>query len=100
MYIPEIIGAKYRPVAAIFFHILFSAGGLALILFSYCVRDFLYLQLVMSIPLLLIFPIAWILLESPRWQLIHGDIEDVMKALHKIADINNKSLPDDVQEHS
>jgi len=96
VYVPEIIGSNYRPTAVIFLHIFFSLGGIFLSLISYCVRDFFYLQLVMSIPFICMFPVTWILIESPRWQLTQGYTSEVREALHKIADINNKSLPENV----
>ncbi|KAK3885756.1 hypothetical protein Pcinc_010055 [Petrolisthes cinctipes] len=67
-------------------------GGLA-----YLYRNWRYLVLTTSLPLLLLLPLQWFLDESPRWLIVRGHHDRALQVLQKAARWNNTSLPPEHQ---
>lgn len=65
-----------------------SWGGMA-----YFIRDWRTLQLAVSLPNLILFPVLYFMDESPRWLITKGQHEKAMKVLKKAARWNNSKLP-------
>lgn len=66
--------------------------GLALV--TVFVRDWFVLSLVTSVPFLLYFFYIFIMPESPRWLLAKGKLEDALKILETMAQVNGKVFPE------
>ncbi|KAK3893490.1 hypothetical protein Pcinc_002709 [Petrolisthes cinctipes] len=67
-------------------------GGLA-----YLYRNWRYLVLTTSLPLLLLLPLQWFIDESPRWLIVRGNHDRALQVLQKAARWNNTSLPPEHQ---
>ncbi|KAK3891939.1 hypothetical protein Pcinc_004195 [Petrolisthes cinctipes] len=67
-------------------------GGLA-----YLYRNWRYLVLTTSLPLLLLLPLQWFIDESPRWLIVRGHHDRALQVLQKAARWNNTSLPPEHQ---
>ncbi|KAB0802118.1 hypothetical protein PPYR_04304 [Photinus pyralis] len=90
----EIIGSKWRTHIAILFQIPFDLGQASLGLIGYFFRDWQQIQLVISIPPILLLSYYWILPESPRWLLLNKKAEDAIHVLRTAARFNK------VQQHT
>ncbi|KAK3852061.1 hypothetical protein Pcinc_041330, partial [Petrolisthes cinctipes] len=71
---------------------LMMLGGLA-----YLYRNWRYLVLTTSLPLLLLLPLQWFVDESPRWLIVRGHHDRALQVLQKAARWNNTSLPPEHQ---
>ena len=70
--------------------------GYALLpLIAYLVPEWNKLLLTLSVPLILIIGIAFVIPESPRWQIVNNKMTKAQKTLEKISQKNKKSLPKD-----
>jgi len=94
--IAEMTKPKYRPLATIGFHVIFSLGCCMTALLSYFVRDWFYLQLIIALPLIWTVPIYFLLPRSLRWELSQGYTNKTMKTLQSIGKINRKKIPGDL----
>lgn len=63
----------------------------------YFVRDWRYLSLAVSLPLLFIFSCFFILPESPRWLIATGNYRRAAKLMKTIATFNRKTIPDNYE---
>lgn len=63
----------------------------------YFVRDWRYLSLAVSLPLLFIFSCFFILPESPRWLIATGNYRQAAKLMKTIATFNHKTIPDNYE---
>lgn len=61
------------------------------------IRDWRYLSLAVSIPLLLLFSCFFVLPESPRWLIATGNYKRAARVMKTIAKFNGKSIPDDYE---
>ncbi|XP_068227224.1 organic cation transporter protein-like isoform X2 [Palaemon carinicauda] len=60
---------------------------------GYFIRDWRTLQLAVSLPNFILFPLLYFMDESPRWLITKGYHEKAMKVLKKAARWNNSKLP-------
>ncbi|XP_063225465.1 organic cation transporter protein-like [Bacillus rossius redtenbacheri] len=84
----EIMGGKWRMITAVLNHLPFCLGHMTLALIAFYVRDWRTLQLVISLPSLLLVSYWWTLPESPRWLLTRGRESEAIEILEKVAKTN------------
>ncbi|XP_076064207.1 organic cation transporter protein-like [Oratosquilla oratoria] len=70
-----------------------ALGYMALPGIAYVVRDWQWLQVVLSLPSLLLFLYFGLLPESMRWLVMQGRLTEAMVVLEKAANFNKKALP-------
>ncbi len=63
----EILGTDWRGLAGNLFCLPFAVGYMFLAGVAYYIREWRYLQLVLSIPSVILLATGWFLPESPRW---------------------------------
>lgn len=63
----------------------------------YFVRDWRYLSLAVSLPLLLLFFFFFTLPESPRWLVATGKYSRAARIMSEMARLNEKIIPDDYE---
>ncbi|XP_071547082.1 organic cation transporter protein-like [Panulirus ornatus] len=89
----EVTELKMRSAIGMLQFLTWSMGTMLWGGFAYFVRDWRWLQLTVSLPGLLFFPIFWLLDESPRWLIIRGQHERALRVLEKAAKQNKVTLP-------
>ena len=94
----EYVGAKYTMFTGIIIEVPFALGELVLALEAYLIRDWVTLQIVAHLPLLVLVGLYFVEPESPRWLLATGRVEEAKKIIKKGAKINNRNLPESIFE--
>lgn len=79
-------------------NIAYSIGLVLLAIIVYFVRDWRYLSLAVSLPLLILFTFFFILPESPRWLIATGKYRRAAKIMKIMARLNRKTIPDNYEE--
>lgn len=90
----ELVGPSKRKVASVISGIFFSFGQIILGCLAYFIRDYRYLQLVISLPALIFMCYWWIVPESARWLVTQHKYEEADKILQRAAKINGARLPE------
>jgi OCT family organic cation transporter-like MFS transporter 4/5 len=93
--VTEICGPKFRAPFGILTQFPFGVGAAFLPLMAYFVRDWVNLQLAISIPCLLLLTYYWFIPESPRWLMAEGRFEEALVILKQGAKANRRTLPSD-----
>uniref|UniRef100_A0A1A9Z8I6 Major facilitator superfamily (MFS) profile domain-containing protein n=1 Tax=Glossina pallidipes TaxID=7398 RepID=A0A1A9Z8I6_GLOPL len=88
----EMVDPEKRVFCTIVSNIAYSCG-LLLLAEVYLIRDWRYLSLAVSLPLLLLFACFFVLPESPRLLLAVNQPERAAKILKSMAPVNGASLP-------
>ncbi|XP_042204348.1 organic cation transporter protein-like [Homarus americanus] len=91
--IMEVTEMKMRSRIGILQFISWTAGTMLWGGWAYLVRNWRWLQTMVSLPCLLFLPALWILEESPRWLVVRGHHDRALRVLQKAAAWNNASLP-------
>ncbi|KAG1714612.1 Solute carrier family 22 member 3 [Nymphon striatum] len=73
----------------------FSMATISLSGISYLLKDWKYIQLATTLPLLLIIIFVLLIPESPRWLISVGKFDEALITMKKIAKINGQTLPSD-----
>ncbi|XP_076078180.1 organic cation transporter protein-like [Mytilus galloprovincialis] len=94
----ELVGPEKRIWAGIIFEFFWAAGEMLLALAAYYIRNWKYLNLVVTIPSLIFLSYIWLLPESPRWLLVKGRAKEAEEILQKTAKYNKTSLPHNLFE--
>ena len=99
VYCMEHFGGKWSVFFGVGFQFPWAVGFCALPAIAYAVPDWVWLQLTVSVPLVLFIPIGVFMPESPKWLLSNGKIEKAEKVVKKIVKFNKKKcfLSDDVK---
>lgn len=88
----EIVGVQYREIVSVMFHIPFNLGHLTLPLFAYFFRDWQSLQLVLSLPSIILISYYWLVPESPRWLFTVGRVDESVTVLKAAAKRNRRPV--------
>lgn len=91
------VGPQHRVLCTIVLNIGYSIGLVALAGIVYIVRDWRYLSLAVSVPLLLLYSCFFVLPESPRWLIATGNFKKAAQIMKTIAKFNGKTIADDYE---
>ncbi|XP_046542550.1 organic cation transporter protein-like [Haliotis rubra] len=91
----ELVGPSKRTIAGIAIQFFWCFGLFLLALVAYFIREWKYLQIVLSIPSVFFIAYWWVIPESPRWLLSRGRVDEAEVILKKLARVNGRSLPKD-----
>lgn len=90
----ESVGPEYRSVIGIAIEFGWATGYIILPGIVWLIRDWFTIQLVITIPVILLGSMWWLLPESPRWLLSHGKLKETVEVLEKAANTNGVSVSD------
>ncbi|CAH0586908.1 unnamed protein product [Chrysodeixis includens] len=86
----ELCGKSFRPYASGLQEIPFLVSYISLPIIAYFVRDWRPLQLVTSVPWVVVIAYYWLIPESPRWLITVGRKREAIDILTHIARRNNR----------
>jgi len=89
----EHVGGKYKTILGAAPHYNFGFWGLMTAVFAYLLPNWRHLQLLFSLPLIVLVFAYWYLPESSRWLLANGRQEEAEQIIRQIAEYNGKTLP-------
>lgn len=89
----ELVGPNYRSFITVLTCLFYTVGLIMLAGITYLIQDWVYLNLVTSLPFILYYLYWFYLPESPRWLLAKGKFEEASVILEALAKTNNKELP-------
>lgn len=92
----EIVGPSKRIVCGILVAAQFGVGVSLFAVLAYFFRYWRTLQLIISAPMLLLFLLALIMHESPRWLFTRGKFERAEKIICKMAAVNQTEVPEEL----
>ncbi|CAH1799083.1 unnamed protein product [Owenia fusiformis] len=92
----ELVGPKYRVATGIIYFGGWTMGMVSLSGLAYAVREWRKLQLVISVPSVIMLIFVWLLPESPRWSRQNNKEEDAKEVIKTIAKVNKttEKLPE------
>ncbi|KAK6187134.1 hypothetical protein SNE40_005223 [Patella caerulea] len=94
----ELVGPEYRLFVGFMIQMFYSVGYMTLSGMAYLLRDWRYLELAITLPVVLFASYWWFLPESVRWLLSQNRNEDAQKYLQKAAATNGTDLPPSIME--
>lgn len=95
----ELVGPNDRVFCTIVLNIAYSIGLVLLACIVYVVRDWRYLSLTVSLPLIMLFSFFFVMPESPRWLVATGKFRRAARVMKTIAGINKRTLPDNYEDY-
>ncbi|KAK6025662.1 transporter, major facilitator family protein [Ostertagia ostertagi] len=90
----ELVGPRYRKLAAVITGGFFAIGQVLLGIEGYFLTDYRYLQLAIVSPALIFLSYYWLVPESARWLVTQRRFDDADKVLRKAAKMNGEVLPE------
>ncbi|VDK29051.1 unnamed protein product [Gongylonema pulchrum] len=90
----ELVGPSKRKIASVISGLFFSFGQILLGCLAYFIRDYRYLQLAISVPVVVFLCYWWLVPESARWLVTQNRYEEADKILQRAAKINGAELPE------
>jgi MFS transporter, OCT family, solute carrier family 22 (organic cation transporter), member 4/5 len=88
----EMVGKKKRGVAGIVCNYFYSVGVAVLGLAAWAYNNYVVLQLLISIPPMILFCYYWIVPESVRWLLAKNQNKRAIKIIKKAAKVNGAQI--------
>ncbi|XP_071113439.1 organic cation transporter protein-like [Haliotis cracherodii] len=89
----ELVGPSKRVIAGIVIELFWCLGLFILGAVAYGIRNWQHLQLVLSVPSVLLLFMWWFIPESPRWLLSRGRDAEAEQIIRKAAEVNGVDLP-------
>nr|XP_049703645.1 organic cation transporter protein isoform X4 [Helicoverpa armigera] len=86
----ELCGKSFRPYLSGLIEVSFLISYITLPIIAYFVRDWRQLQLVTSVPWVIVIVYYWLIPESPRWLITVGRKKEAIDILTHIAKKNNR----------
>ncbi|XP_076054800.1 organic cation transporter protein-like [Oratosquilla oratoria] len=93
----EVCVPRLRPIVGMMLALPYAITLILLSATAFFVRHWRNLQLISSIPALLVLPFLLYVDESPRWLLSRGRVVEAADVLHRGARLNGSSLPDHIE---
>ncbi|XP_028296242.1 solute carrier family 22 member 2 [Gouania willdenowi] len=95
--ITELVGVQYRRTVGVLYQMFFSVGILLLPLLAYFIRDWRWLQVVITAPYAIFLCYYWFIPESPRWLLSMNQTSKAVKITEQVAKENRRTLSKNIQ---
>ncbi|XP_046583355.1 organic cation transporter protein-like [Haliotis rubra] len=96
----ELVGPSKRVLAGIVIELFWCLGLFILGAVAYGIRNWQHLQLVLSVPSVLLLFLWWFIPESPRWLLSRGRDAEAEQIIRKAAEVNDVDLPPKIFDKS
>ncbi|KAH9523281.1 hypothetical protein Btru_066285 [Bulinus truncatus] len=96
--IMELFEAKHRPYAGAVTECFFGSSIMLLAGLAFAVRDWRYLQLLISLMGLLAVFYPWVIPESLRWLIVKGKLDKAEQVIHRICKRNKVEFPSELWE--
>ncbi|XP_070567252.1 solute carrier family 22 member 21-like [Ptychodera flava] len=100
VYVTELVGPSKRVLVGMINAVSFGVGYLLMVLLAYFIREWWLLQLIVSLPAILLFTYWWVLPESPRWLISVGKMEEAEKIIRDMGRVNGVELPEKINDQS
>ncbi|GIY46925.1 organic cation transporter protein [Caerostris darwini] len=84
----EIISPEFRATYALATDLAWIAGALCLPAIAWFLRNWFWMQIVITLPSIVLLACFWLIPESPRWLLAHEKADEAMKILTETAHKN------------
>lgn len=94
----ELVGPSYRVLAGFLIQGFYSIGYMALSGVAYLIYDWRYIEVAITLPVVLFAAYLCILPESIRWLLSKGREEEAKEIIKKVAETNKVSITEDMLE--
>lgn len=94
----EMVGKRKRGVAGIVCNYFYSIGVAVLGLAAWAYNNYVVLQLLISIPPMILFVYYWIVPESVRWLLAKNKNKRAIKIIRKAAEVNGAQISEALQK--
>ncbi|CAH1775012.1 unnamed protein product [Owenia fusiformis] len=91
--VTEVFPPKHRTLPGISLQMFWAAGYMLLALLGYFIPNWRHLEMVISLPTLLMISYYWLLPESMRWLLAKDRVEEAEVILQRAAKMNKAHLP-------
>ncbi|CRK90273.1 CLUMA_CG003984, isoform A [Clunio marinus] len=91
----EMVGKTKRGVAGIICNYFYSIGVALLGVMAYFYTNYIVLQLLISIPPMILFIYYWIIPESVRWLLAKNKNKRAIKIIEKAAEVNGTKISEE-----
>lgn len=88
----EIIGPKFRALYGMVIHFGWITGYLSLPALAWMLGDWFWIQLIITLPSIILLSSYWLLPESPRWLLSQGKEDAAREILSRAAKKNGVNL--------
>ncbi|XP_075720576.1 solute carrier family 22 member 2 [Rhinoderma darwinii] len=90
--VAEFVGLDHRKTVGIVYQVAFTVGLLALAGVAYCITNWRWLQLVVTLPNFVFLTYYWCVPESPRWLLSQKRKTEANAIIKQIAKKNKKAV--------
>ncbi|XP_070567165.1 organic cation transporter protein-like [Ptychodera flava] len=100
VYVTELVGPSKRVLVGMINAASFGVGYLLMVLLAYFIREWWLLQLIVSLPAILLFTYWWLLPESPRWLISVGKMEEAEEIIRNMGRVNGVELPEKISDQS
>lgn len=94
--ISELLPSTHRTLPVIGASLIWSLGIMILALAGYLIKDWKILQIVISLPNLIVILLWWFLPESVTWLFLKENYKETIKIIKSAAKWNKKPLPSDL----
>ena len=92
----ELVGPKYRVVAANVFNYFYVVGELLTLVFGYIFKDYRAFHICIAAYFTVFVLLFWLVPESPRFLIITGRHQQAVTILKRIARANGRKLSEEV----
>ncbi|KAA0711072.1 Solute carrier family 22 member 7 [Triplophysa tibetana] len=86
----EWVGIQHRRLVCVIDSMAWACGSMSLSLIAFCVRDWRWLTVAVTSPLLLCTILWWWVPESSRWLIVNGKTQKAHYYLHRCAVMNHR----------
>ncbi len=90
----ELLPTKKRAIFANIYWLPFGIGYMSTAGIAYLTRNWYVFRLYGLIPLVVYFPLMYLIPETPRWVMVHGKREEFISIIRRIAKWNNANQPE------